>query len=129
MSKLWYIINKYFSKGTKMARPRSIKLELGTVELQNFPKEEADKLQQYIESYNSPCVEKLVEATKEVINSELANKAVGTRHVEGNHYQLITVAYNAETKEASVQTIKDCNGKVEAVKEFKRAAVENKFAM
>lgn len=129
-----------------MPRPRKIKFEQGTVYLQDFPKELADRLETHIEEFftagdgpprglvsetdlkevtleESPVLEKIVNNSLPCPpNVQLKEKALG---VVGN--TVYTVSYNPETNEANIESKEPQLNKLEAINRFKRKAVDLNF--
>lgn len=126
-----------------MAKPRRIELDLGTVSLQGFPTEVADKLEEHILSFNKSAVppketlEHITqqikaptpEAPVEVVAKPTVNldkRAIGLT-VHENKYKVVTIAYNIDSKEASVITMQLTDGKRDGINKFKQTASELNF--
>lgn len=135
---------KIFRKKESMSRPRKIYLDLGEISLMGFPKEVADALESHIENFNKSAVpptetlEDLKTQVKnvaepvtpaQVVNKDaltLPHRAVGLA-VHDNKYKVVTVALNLDTKEASVITVQNTDGKSDGINKFKQTASELRF--
>jgi hypothetical protein len=150
MVNIKYIINILINwiRSKTMARPRTIQLEHGEVSLQGFSKEQADALSEYIKNFGKEptqsiqtdsgitnvmlsaqpgvLVTPMTDMTIDI--STLKEKAIGI-HVDRKNLkvEMITVAYNPETKEALVEKVEACDGMRHGVVKFKMAAAELNF--
>lgn len=115
-------------KGIHIARPREIKLEQGTVYLQDLKTEVADKLEEHIRSFfNKETEDAPLDATKPVVQ-ELNEKSIGIRvSPVTKKAQVVTIVYNGETGEAKVSTIVDADGLRDATNKFKMTAADLNF--
>jgi hypothetical protein len=113
-----------------MARPRTIQLEQGIVSLQDFPKEVADALSEHIKNFGKsvPTLEQVVEAPVVVSSEEMPDVALSVRVEPGTQKaQLVTVKYNADTRQATVTNIEYADGKQDAINKFKYTCVKLNF--
>lgn len=124
-------------------RPRRILLDLGEVSLLGFPKEVADALQEHIENFNKSAVPPVetfetvlasvknppAEVITEIVAKDLTTmpyRAVGLS-VHENKYKVVTVAFNLDTKEATVVDFKVTDGKADGINKFKCTASDLRF--
>ncbi len=146
INKIKSIIRKY------MARPKTIKLASGTVELHGFPKELSAALATYIEDYDRvknsgamqvfaateikrPAAEP-VDAiytdetyAQQLVTAEpttLASRTIGT-NLDGGEFHLVTVAYDLITKECRVEKVEKAGSLRDVSTQFKIAADKYKF--
>lgn len=98
-----------------MARPREIDFKNGTVFLQNFPPDVANKLEEYLLKFDTPASLNEVSTPAPGLvmplpspGENLTDKAIGFRlNPLTARFELVTVSYNASTKEAQVTEVKD----------------------
>lgn len=113
-----------------MARPRVIKLEKGEVSLHGFAKEDSDALCEHIKQLykKDSSVATVLTPTPRVVSSSLVDKALSVRIIpELKKAEMVTVSYNAETKEAQVESIQEFDNAKEAIIKFKIEAANLKF--
>ena len=123
------IIQIYNKWRNRMARPKTIELENGTVSLQGFPKEVSDKLATYIKQFEEAVV--IVPTgtplpTVDETPGPLPSKALGV-YENGNDVRLVTVAYNVDNHQARVVNVEQLENKRSSSTKFKMAALREKF--
>jgi ribosomal protein S6 len=109
-----------------MARPSTIKVGMnGEVIMKNLTKEQqqavADALAPKEEAQETVSAE-----TQSVTVDEatLSNIALGVNKNKDGHYELVTVKYDSESKQAVVESVKVIKERNIAIGEFKFQAVE-----
>lgn len=129
-----WLKRKYNKRDVSMARPRELELEQGTVFLQGFPKEIADELSAHIKSFGKPQEQTTALAStsadevKVVDKVIMTDKAIGLRiNKAQNKVEMVTVVYNADTKEAQVESVVPADGMKDAIIKFKMAACDLNF--
>lgn len=106
MENLQILIFLKRKKGSYTARPRTLQLGEGTISLGGFSKEQADKLEAHLEQFfkvSPPTVvpEEVVGPSSSGIFKE---HALALRE-NGKIFEIVTVGFDAETKEARVEQI------------------------
>jgi len=124
----------------RMALPREIQLENGTVSLQGFPKEVADVLSEHIRAFGQA---KVIIPQGSVLDSldvpaddfnptsapkveDLPHRALGV-YRQDKLNRIVTVAYNLDTKQALVVDVKGAIDNKDASTQFKMAADKLRF--
>lgn len=112
-----------------MARPRVVKLAEGTVSLQSVPKEQADKiiaLLSGVQAESEVAPTEVEHDAAPVDASNLTGIAIGLNKNKAGTWELVSVKFNSETKEAQVSEVEDFGGtKAIAVSEFKIKASDH----
>jgi hypothetical protein len=97
-----------------MARPTTIKMGEGEVVLRNLPKEEVERIKALLNPSieNSPevqnAIEQVVEKMDEInYNLPLDETALGFRQNNSGSYELVSVKYNVDSKQATVESVKN----------------------
>jgi len=110
------------------ARPRVLKLDDGEVVLRNLSKEKSDELIKLLTSETKAEAEPLTQE-EQAEENELKHEALGIRctNTDKGDWEVVTVKYNAETKEAKVTNITKVTGKAVAVSEFKMECYRKGF--
>lgn len=114
----------------QLARPRNLEFEGGTVSLQGFSKEVADKIEDHVSSVfkdGPPTLLTESEASEKpkATQGALTHVAVGTYFDKGGWYT-VTVKYSPISHEASVDKVTAVGPeKAESIEKFKILAVEN----
>jgi len=100
-----------------MARPTTIKMGEGEVVLRNLPKEEIERIKALLTGEKSVGQE-LIEALQETVDVQQSNDttnynlplnetALGFRKNNAGSYELISVKYNVDTKQAIVDKVQN----------------------
>lgn len=91
----------------KLARPTTIKMGEGEVILKNLPKEEVDRIKALLTGEpNIASVESELKMTLETADvKELNYTAIGFRQNNAGFYELVSVKYNVDSKQAAVESV------------------------
>lgn len=98
-----------------MARPRILRIEGGEIILKNLPKERGDEIISLIsggQGESSTKEETLEEeptpiVTPKLNKGELKHTALGLHKNSSGSWELVSVKYNSETREAEVESVKE----------------------
>ncbi len=115
-----------------MARAKEVKLGTGSVFLNNFSREKAEKLTELLNkfhaSYESGKDEDVVLDEAPHLEGLMSEKAIGVAYDKASNRQVaVTVVYNLETKEAKVDHVIACDGLRDAGNKFKMLASDLRF--
>lgn len=103
-----------------MGRPREVKMEDGTVYLQDFSPEVSAAMVEYLKGFVYAAPGSVVPPK---VTTTLTEKAIGTRISKTtNKAQFVTVLYNGETGEAKVGEVVECDGLRDSSTKFKITA-------